>query len=108
MTAVGILLERLDQADELETARAVAARHGLPDVGELLERRPGRSLEARALGDLYLALQARGHTYERIASLTGRSRSAVYQTIRARTDSDYRLRRNLQHKIEMARREGAP
>lgn len=103
MTTIPVLLDMLDRADELETAQAIAARHGLPSVAALLQRCAPRSPGARALGDLYEALEAKGRSLGGIAALTGRDRSTVYQTLRARTDVAWREQRTERRRSQKER-----
>ena len=91
-------LEGLDQADQLATATAVARAHGL-SVEQLLAPAPPRSSAARAIADLYLALEGQGLTATRIAELTGRHRDSVRHRLRAFRDPAWAERRRAARRL---------
>ncbi len=105
-TPLSVLLERLEEADELETVRRVAASLGWT-VEELLARHPPRSLHARGITQLYVVLRERGVSWTRIAYLTGRDRTTIIQGIAYRSNEAFRARRRLQNKVCNGQRERA-
>jgi hypothetical protein len=89
---VATLLERLEQADELETAERVARDWGIT-VPEMLKRWPPLHPFAGFIIDLYERFREKGYSYPRIGFFTGRDHSTVLQAIRYRRDADYRAKR---------------
>lgn len=80
------LLRRLTEAGAIETVQRVALATGV-STGKLLTKWPGNHPCSRAIGAMYEALEADGHTHERIGYLTGRTQSAVSSSLRARREA---------------------
>lgn len=101
---VSVLIARLEEADELETARRIAGAWEMSGVEELLQRRPPRHPAAHAIVDLYQALEAHGHGTRRIAQLTGRDRSSVVQGLKYHGDDAWKARRRAVAKLSNGQR----